>query len=105
MAMTVRLPEELDAQLDEIARSRHTSKHAILIEAATRFANTETKTERVLSIGRIEADGATNVVPDDVRLEGTLRTFDEALRCASYDAIRDIAASAVSPSADMARSS
>ena len=49
--------------------------------------------ERVLSIGRIEADGATNVVPDDVRLEGTLRTFDEALRCASYDAIRDIAAS------------
>ena len=50
MAMTVRLPEELDAQLDEIARSRHTSKHAILIEAATRFANTETKTERVLSI-------------------------------------------------------
>ena len=32
--------------------------------------------ERVLSIGRIEADGATNVVPDDVRLEGTLRTFD-----------------------------
>lgn len=50
MAMTVRLPEELDARLDEIARSRHTSKHAILIEAATRFANTETKTERVLSI-------------------------------------------------------
>lgn len=50
--------------------------------------------ERVLSIGRIEADGATNVVPDDVRLEGTLRTFDEALRCASYDAIREIAASA-----------
>ena len=50
MAMTVRLPEELDARLDEIARSRHTSKHAILLEAATRFANTETKTERVLSI-------------------------------------------------------
>lgn len=38
MAMTVRLPEELDAQLEEIARARHTSKHAILIEAATRFA-------------------------------------------------------------------
>ena len=27
-------------------------------------------------------------------MEGTLRTFDEALRCASYDAIREIAASA-----------
>ena len=48
--------------------------------------------ERVLSIGRIEADGATNVVPDDVRLEGTLRTFDEGVRNASYDAIREIAA-------------
>jgi len=47
--------------------------------------------ERVLSIGRVEAAGATNVVPDDVHLEGTLRTFDEALRSASYDAIREIA--------------
>lgn len=52
MAMTVRLPEELDAQLEEIARARHTSKHAILIEAATRFAKSETKTERVLSIAQ-----------------------------------------------------
>lgn len=50
MAMTVRLPEELDAQLEEIARTRHISKHAVIIEAATRFANSETKTQRVLSI-------------------------------------------------------
>ncbi len=48
--------------------------------------------ERVLSIGRMEADGATNVVPDDVRMEGTLRTFDETQRSAAYDAIREIAA-------------
>ncbi len=39
MAMTVRIPEELDAQLDAIARERHTSKHALLLEAATRFVN------------------------------------------------------------------
>ncbi|AZS48903.1 hypothetical protein CVS53_03626 [Microbacterium oxydans] len=50
MAMTVRLPEELDAQLEAIARARHTSKHAVIIEAATRFANSESKTDRVLSI-------------------------------------------------------
>lgn len=37
MAMTVRLPEELDAQLGELAARRHTSKHALLIEAADRF--------------------------------------------------------------------
>ena len=48
--------------------------------------------ERVLSIGRVTADGATNVVPDEVRLEGTLRTFDETLRSASYQAVRGIAA-------------
>lgn len=50
MAMTVRLPAELDAKLEGIARERHTSKHAVLIEAATRFANTESKTDRVLAI-------------------------------------------------------
>ncbi|KNY04114.1 ribbon-helix-helix protein, CopG family [Microbacterium sp. GCS4] len=49
MAMNLRLPEELDAQLEEIARARHTSKHAVIIEAAARFAQSESKTERVLS--------------------------------------------------------
>ena len=34
----------------------------------------------VLSIGRVVADGATNVVPDKVYMEGTLRAFDEAER-------------------------
>jgi predicted transcriptional regulator len=48
--MTVRLPEELDAQLETIARARHMSKHAVIIEAATRFASAETKTDRVLSL-------------------------------------------------------
>ena len=33
--------------------------------------------ECVLSIGRVEAAGATNIVPDEVCMEGTLRTFDE----------------------------
>lgn len=50
MAMTLRLPEALDKQLEEIARDRHTSKHAILVEAATAFANSATKTERVLRL-------------------------------------------------------
>ncbi len=49
MAMTARLPEELDSQLEEIARARHTSKHAMLVEAVDRFVKQESKTERVLS--------------------------------------------------------
>lgn len=36
--------------------------------------------ERILSIGRVEADGATNVLPDRVRLAGTMRCFDERIR-------------------------
>ncbi len=34
----------------------------------------------VLSIGRVEALGATNVIPHEVKLEGTLRTFNEEER-------------------------
>lgn len=50
MAMTVRLPKELDEKLEAAARARHTSKHALLIEAADRFINEETKTEAAVSI-------------------------------------------------------
>lgn len=50
MAMNLRLPPELDAQLEDIARERHMSKHAVIIEAAARFARTESKTARVLSL-------------------------------------------------------
>lgn len=48
--------------------------------------------ERVLSIGRVEAAGATNVIPDRVCLEGTLRTFDEADRRAAHGRIAAAAA-------------
>ena len=34
----------------------------------------------VLTIGKVIADGATNVIPDEVYMEGTLRTLDETLR-------------------------
>jgi amidohydrolase len=34
----------------------------------------------VLGFGKVVANGATNVIPDEVRIAGTLRTFDEFLR-------------------------
>lgn len=49
MAMNLRLPEELDAQLEEIARARHMSKHAVIIEAAARFAKDSSRSARVNS--------------------------------------------------------
>ncbi len=48
--------------------------------------------ECVLSIGRIEADGATNVIPHTVKLEGTLRTFDQGVRDNTKAQIRRLAA-------------
>jgi predicted transcriptional regulator len=47
--MTVRLPAELDEKLEQIAAARHTSKHAVLIEAANRFVTDEFKTAMVLA--------------------------------------------------------
>lgn len=48
--------------------------------------------ECVLSIGRVEALGATNIVPDEVYMEGTLRTFDERQRKILHQRIANIAA-------------
>lgn len=34
----------------------------------------------VISIGKVIANGATNVIPDEVQMEGTMRTMDEKVR-------------------------
>ena len=45
----------------------------------------------LLSFGRVEADGATNVVPDEVRLVGTFRSMDEDWRFQAHELIRRVA--------------
>lgn len=44
----------------------------------------------VLSFGRIEGLGATNVIPNEVKLEGTFRTMDENWRKEAHEHIRTI---------------
>lgn len=44
----------------------------------------------ILSFGKIEGKGATNIVPDYVELEGTLRCFDEELRAMLHKQIHFI---------------
>lgn len=44
----------------------------------------------VLTIGKLVADGATNVIPESARLEGTFRTMDESWRYAAHDHFRRI---------------
>ena len=48
-------------------------------------------TPSVLSFGRVIADGATNVIPDRVEVEGTFRTMDEAWRTEAHWRIREVA--------------
>jgi amidohydrolase len=45
----------------------------------------------VLTFGRIIGDGKTNIVPDKVYLEGTLRTFNETWRTKAHQLITDTA--------------
>jgi amidohydrolase len=45
----------------------------------------------VLSFGKLLADGTTNIIPENVYMEGTLRTVDEEWRKKSHDKIRRIA--------------
>ncbi len=49
-----------------------------LQQVVSRRANP--KVPSVLSFGRVIADGATNVIPNEVRVEGTFRTLDEDWR-------------------------
>ncbi len=44
----------------------------------------------VLSFGKIIGEGATNVIPSEVKLEGTLRTFDEDWRAIFHKRITEI---------------
>ncbi|MEI5983316.1 MULTISPECIES: M20 metallopeptidase family protein [Sphingobacterium] len=47
--------------------------------------NADPRTPSVLSWGKIVGNGATNVIPDEVYLEGTFRTFDEAWRADAHE--------------------
>ncbi len=48
------------------------------------------QTPSVLSIGRFIAEGATNVIPNEVRMEGTFRTMDEAWREEAHHLLRHL---------------
>ena len=49
------------------------------------------KMPSVLSFGRVQADGATNVIPDEVKVEGTFRTFDEEWRAVAKRKMKKMA--------------
>ncbi len=53
---------------------------SLICKLKSAVSNLKDDVPLVLGIGKFIADGATNVIPDKVHIEGTLRTFDETLR-------------------------
>jgi len=49
-----------------------------------------TRGPAVISIGRIRGGVRGNIIPDEVELTGTIRTFDPALRTALHTRLRDV---------------
>jgi amidohydrolase len=52
---------------------------------------TDPLTPCVLSIGKFIANGATNIIPNEVQLEGTFRTFNEKWRFEVHEKIKTLA--------------
>jgi len=69
------------------------ASHVILglQQVVSRRAKPDTPT--VLSFGKIEGKGATNIIPDEVKIEGTFRTFDEGWRKEAHTLIEEMARS------------
>ncbi|HKK39934.1 MAG TPA: M20 family metallopeptidase [Cryomorphaceae bacterium] len=57
-------------------------------QLVSRRANAGTPT--VVSIGKFIGSGSTNVIPDEVKLEGTIRTMNEEWRFELHDILKDL---------------
>jgi amidohydrolase len=60
-----------------------------LQQVVSRFA--DPKTPSVLSFGKVIANGATNIIPNEVYLEGTFRTMDEKWRAEAHIKMKKLA--------------
>lgn len=65
-----------DRNIDPVLITSHLI--VALQQVVSRWANPATPS--VLSFGKVIANGATNIIPNEVKLEGTFRTFDEKWR-------------------------
>lgn len=58
---------------------------------STLEADNRPKPPTVLAFGKIIGNGATNVIPDEVKIEGTFRTMDENWRAEAHSKMKKIA--------------
>ena len=64
------------------------ASHMVIALQSVVSRNANPTLPSVLSIGKFIANGATNIIPDEVRLEGTFRTFDEKWRVEAHEKIK-----------------
>lgn len=62
-----------------------------LQQVVSRFNKPDTPS--ILSFGKVEANGSTNIIPNSVYMEGTFRTMDESWRKVAHEKIKNIATS------------
>jgi len=60
------------------------ASHIIIALQQIISRNCSPKTPSVLSFGKVIAEGATNVIPNEVYIEGTFRTYDELWRADAH---------------------
>ena len=79
------MPEKL---IDPVLISSH------IIVAAQQLVSrmADPKVPSVLSFGKVIANGAINVIPDEVNIEGTFRTFDETWRKSALEKLTKLVA-------------
>lgn len=76
-----------DINIDSVLIASHII--VALQQIVSRHANP--KIPSVLSFGKVIANGATNVIPDEVYLEGTFRTLDEEWRTSAHRKMKKMA--------------
>jgi amidohydrolase len=67
------------------------ASHIIIALQQITSRNANPGVPTVISFGKVIANGATNIIPSEVKIEGTFRTFDEAWRKEVHQKIRKIA--------------
>jgi len=67
------------------------ASHIIIALQQVISRNASPKIPSVLSFGRVEALGATNVIPNEVKIQGTFRTLDENWRAEAHKRMVKIA--------------
>lgn len=80
-----------DRNIDPVLITAHLI--TALQQVVSRWANPATPT--VLSFGKVIANGATNIIPNEVKMEGTFRTFNEEWRVEAHQRMKDLAANLV----------